>query len=178
MLYVGRGSKEKRIYLVAQIAKKMNEAGYQHQFNFLGDVDRFIPATLKPFCQLYGILTNETEIDEIYRQNNALLVTSYTESGPLVVMEAMARGLSIISTPVGIVNEHIDGGRNGFVFSSIENEEIIINEACEYIKKLSDDVQLQTSIANENIKYAFSNFGIEKFQDNYRKLFHTINPSL
>lgn len=178
LLYVGRGSEEKRIHLVAQIAKAMYEAGYNYQFSFLGDVEKYIPDDLKKFCHLYGTITDKNEVDKIYRQHNVLLVTSYTESGPLVVMEAMARGLCIISTPVGIVNEHIVPHRNGFIFSSIEDEALIVEEAVRYINKFAEDAILQKTIAHENMDYAYANFGIQKFQDSYRKLFKTINSFL
>lgn len=177
ILYVGRGSVEKRIHLIAQIAKAMDEAGSKFIFSFLGDVEKYIPGELKTFCTLFGTITNPNEVDRIYRDHNLLLVTSHTESGPLVVMEAMARGLCIMSTPVGIVNEHISN-RNGFVFSSIGDEGLIIEEAIRYINRFADDVDLQKNVAAENIKYAYDNFSLANFQESYRKFFKTVNPSL
>ncbi|HYO21242.1 MAG TPA: glycosyltransferase family 4 protein, partial [Flavisolibacter sp.] len=143
LLYVGRGSEEKRIYLVARMAEAMHNLGNDLQFSFLGDVDKYVPQDLRKYCRFYGTITDQNSVDSIYREHNILLVTSYTESGPLVVMEAMARGLCIISTPVGIVNEHILPDRNGFVFSSIENETLIVEEAIGYINKFAADITLQ-----------------------------------
>lgn len=177
LLYVGRGSEEKRINLIARIAKAVHDDGRVFQFGFVGNVNGYIQNDLKKHCKLYGTVTAEKEIDKLYREHNVLLVTSYTESGPLVVMEAMARGLCIVSTPVGIVNEHVKTGKNGYVFSSIGNEDLIIREAVEYIKMLSANLDLQETTAHQNIDYAYANFGIEKFQQNYRQLFSTINPS-
>jgi glycosyltransferase involved in cell wall biosynthesis len=114
----------------------------------------------------------------VYKKNDVLLVTSSTESGPLVALEAMVRGLAIVATPVGIINEHIANGRNGFVFSSIEDEDVIISEAVELIRRLRSNPELRSEIAIRNIDYAFSNFGIETFQDNYRKLFASIEASI
>ncbi len=178
ILYVGRGSEEKRIYLIAKIAKKFSVIDPTIKFNFLGDVELFIPNDLKKYCTLIGSVTDVDKINQIYRENDVLLVTSYTESGPLVAMEAMARGLSIIATPVGIINEHIVNEKNGFIFSSIENEGVIVKEAIDYILKFKSDPELRSAISKQNIDFAYENFGIEKFQQNYRNLFSIINPSI
>jgi glycosyltransferase involved in cell wall biosynthesis len=178
VLYVGRGSEEKRIHLIARIAKKFAVLDDSIVFNFLGDVDKFIPDALKPYCILLGSITDAAQVDEVYKKNDVLLVTSSTESGPLVALEAMVRGLAIVATPVGIINEHIANGRNGFVFSSIEDEDVIISEAVELIRRLRSNPELRSEIAIRNIDYAFSNFGIETFQDNYRKLFASIEASI
>ena len=44
----------------------------------------------------------------IYRQAHLLFVTSVTESGPRVVIEAMTSGLPVLSTPVGLVPDVLD----------------------------------------------------------------------
>ncbi|MDB5208036.1 MAG: glycosyltransferase family 4 protein [Flavisolibacter sp.] len=107
VLYVGRGSEEKRIHLIALIAREISVIDTTIKFNFLGDVRKFIPEDLLQYCTLLGSITNSEEVDDIYKKNDVLLVTSSTESGPLVALEAMLRGLTVIATPVGIINEHI-----------------------------------------------------------------------
>jgi L-malate glycosyltransferase len=107
-----------------------------------------------------------------------LIVTSYTESGPLVVMEAMARGLIIISTPVGIVNEHVKSGKNGWVFSSIDDVNLIMQEAMDYLVALSQDLRAQKAMAEENMEYAFRNFGIQHFRESYRRFFQLLKSTL
>lgn len=178
VLYVGRGSEEKRVHLIAQMARVASEQSFPFTFQFLGDVDKFIPDQLKGFCHLLGSVTDPNDVDRIYRQSDVLVVASSTESGPLVVLEAMARGLAILSTPVGIVNEHIKHGINGFVFSSIEHSEQIVQEGIQFLLSLSRDIDLQKRIATENQNYAFENFGIEHFYKNYRNLFKQLNQSV
>lgn len=178
ILYVGRGSEEKRIYLVAAIAKAFSAIDANVTFNFLGDVDDFIPTDLKKYCILRGTVTDTKEVDTIYRQNDVLLITSSTESGPLVAMEAMARGLCILSTPVGIINEHIKNGKNGFTFTSVSDENLIVTEAIHYINELNNKGNLRTVISENNMDYAYRNFGIEKFREAYRLFFKILNPAV
>lgn len=52
---------------------------------------------------------------EFYHSIDCLLVTSETESHPLVVYEAMASGIPVVSTAVGDVSETIIDGYNGLL---------------------------------------------------------------
>jgi glycosyltransferase involved in cell wall biosynthesis len=174
VLYVGRGSAEKRVHIIAKIAEECHRCGTEFDFGFVGDVKEFIPPSLWKFCRFYGSVTSEVELDRVYREHNILMVTSNTESGPLVVMEAMARGLAIAATPVGIVNEHVSSGRNGFVFSSL-NEDVICQEAVSFLNQFSSDKKMQAEIASNNQAYAFETFGIERFKQDYRDFLDKIN---
>jgi glycosyltransferase involved in cell wall biosynthesis len=48
-----------------------------------------------------------------YRRSRVLVCTSLSEGNPRVVGEAMASGIAVISTPVGIVPELVQNGENG-----------------------------------------------------------------
>jgi glycosyltransferase involved in cell wall biosynthesis len=54
------------------------------------------------------------EVADSYRVMDAYIVTSTIEGGPVPLMEAMASGLVVISTPVGVVPDLIEDGINGF----------------------------------------------------------------
>lgn len=51
----------------------------------------------------------------VYRQMSALACTSTSEGGPRVCLEAMACGVPVFSTPVGLMPEIIDAGVNGWL---------------------------------------------------------------
>ncbi len=53
---------------------------------------------------------------DLYRRARLLVCASYSEGGPRVVPEAMACGTPVASTPVGIVPDLVDDGRNGLLF--------------------------------------------------------------
>jgi glycosyltransferase involved in cell wall biosynthesis len=55
---------------------------------------------------------------------DAFVCTSRDETGPLVVMEAMAVGKPILTTPVGLMPEIIVPGQNGYLLESSEPEAI------------------------------------------------------
>jgi glycosyltransferase involved in cell wall biosynthesis len=51
-------------------------------------------------------------------QLKCLVIPSYTESGPLILLEAIACGTPVIATKVGIVPEVITDGRTGYILES------------------------------------------------------------
>jgi glycosyltransferase involved in cell wall biosynthesis len=81
-------------------------------------------------------------------------------------MEAMASGCIVMATPVGDIPYHININ-NGFVFSSIDKN-IIINEAIEWLRKLNSEQLEKLSFSAK--EYAFKNFGIEAFNQQYKTI--------
>ena len=106
VLFVGRDSFEKRPALVAQVARNIITAGMDAVFSFAGNVARSIPHELHQYCRFYGDV-NEEKLNHIYDETHIVLISSTTESGPLVLMEGMARGTAIISTNVGYVSNYV-----------------------------------------------------------------------
>lgn len=60
-------------------------------------------------------LATREELVRSYNESIGHIMTSYNEGGPRVSLEAMACGIPTISTKVGIVNEIIKSGINGFL---------------------------------------------------------------
>ena len=56
-----------------------------------------------------------SKMPEYYQSLDAFLVTSTHEAHPLVVYEAMATGLPVVTTNVGDVDRYIEDGVNGFI---------------------------------------------------------------
>ncbi|NDC79566.1 MAG: glycosyltransferase family 1 protein [Chitinophagia bacterium] len=88
----------------------------------------------------------------------------------MVVMEAMARGCIILSTPVGELPEHIHASLSGYLFGSVTEEDAIVEEACVRIAGLGGDSDLCRRISEHNIGYARAHFGTEAFRVSYRAL--------
>lgn len=170
VLYAGRGGKEKRIHLIAAIAKTICLNDPAIKFEILGDVSNVLDKEKYPYIKFHGNVHNETVINDIYSRTNILILTSDTEGFPMVIIEAMAYGCAIISTPVGDIPYHIKNDINGFLFTSITDEKKIIEEGVSRILELQDNPQLINSISKNNINYSKHNFDIEKFNTSYRQL--------
>ncbi len=178
VLYVGRGTPEKRAHLVAAIAEAVHATQPDVRFQFMGDVEAAIPANLRPHCIFLGDQRDAEKVQAVYRQADVLVVPSATESGPLVFMEGMAFGLAVLATPTGIMPEHLVDGRHGYLFSSITDASAIVEEARRHILHWHGHRGELAAIARENAAYAQAHFGKEQFLEDYRQLFKQINPRI
>jgi glycosyltransferase involved in cell wall biosynthesis len=176
VLYAGRSTEEKRIHLLYEIAKKITTVNPVIDFEIMGDVNLALEKFYNPFTKFYGNVKDEAVIEQIYARANVLILTSTTEGFPMVIIEAMAHGCVILSTAVGDIPYHIKNNENGFLFSNTENESSIINEAIEKIIWLKNNPNEMNRMAANNIEYAKYNFGIERFNKDYRELFLSVKP--
>jgi len=170
VLYVGRDGKEKRVHLIAAIAKQVLAKDKNIRFEILGDVTTILPTEQYPYIHFYGNQFDSTTINDIYKKAALLILTSETEGFPMVIMEAMAHGCGILATPVGDIPLQIHSGETGFVFSTIMDEQKIINEAVNYILDLKSNNELYHKISVNAMNYATLNFDIEQFNTAYRAL--------
>ena len=170
VLYVGRSTKEKRVHLVAKTAEMIAKIDNTIKFEIAGDVKDIINTMAHSNIHFHDTISDNTQLQTIYSKAHVLILTSSTEGSPLVVMEAMANGCAILATAVGDIPQHVIDGKNGFLFSSAEDEAVIVKEAVEKICWLKNNRDLLNKMSLENINYAEHNFGIEKFKEEYRKL--------
>ena len=174
VLYVGRGTEEKRVHIVAKMAEKAHQQKLPVDFVFMGDVSNAIPAGLLKYCKLIGHQTDSQKIDDEYWQSHIVVITSYTEGFPLAIEEGMARGCAVMATAVGDIPVHVKNIENGLLFSSVDNQETIIDEGVEFLALLCDNKKPLQEISIRNWKYAVENFGIEAFNNSYQQLFHQL----
>jgi glycosyltransferase involved in cell wall biosynthesis len=177
VLYAGRGTEEKRIHLVTEIAKKVVTEIPAVDFEIMGEVNIVLEKIHSPFSKFYGNVKDEEAIGQIYDHAAVLLLTSSSEGFPMVVMEAMAHGCVILSTAVGDIPYHIRENENGFLFSDSQNEQAIVNEACEKIKWLYKHPEELKRMSELSRNYAKHNFGIERFNSDYRNLFSSLKEN-
>jgi len=164
VLFVGRGSPEKRVHLVAAIAEQVKQQSEDVTFILAGEVGQYIPEALLGYCDVRGNISNAAELQLLYKECDILLLTSLFEGFPLVVMEAMAMGLAVVSTAVGDIPVHVRNGENGFLIEPNVAEESIVTQAVKYIQLLQTDSQLLAQMRSHNHQYAKENFAIEQLQ--------------
>ena len=172
VLYSGRATAEKRSHLVTEIAKRVHAANAAIQFVMVGDEFANLRTAETSFVQFKGNIADQNELKAAYLQSHVLLITSSTEGFPLAVIEGMAYGAAIVATPVGDLPVHIRENQNGFLFSSVQDEEKIVQEGAEYILRLADNKALLKEIAANNIQYAQDNFSFRKFAEAYQQIIH------
>jgi len=173
--YIGRLSSEKGVEnFLASIPNILKHLPDQ---NFLiggsGELLDLIEFQLKKMnLQQKVTLTGWINHDAMYaylNQFSLLVVPSYTEGLPNVILEAMACGTPVLASPVGAVPDIIQNGVNGFLLQSNQPQDI----ANEVISLLNQPALLETVGETANY-WVHANFSIEKtvkiWQDLFAKL--------
>ena len=174
VLYTGRATREKRVELIASIAREIRKVDESIQFEMLGDVSKVIKAAEYPYIKFHGTIKDDDTINRIYSESHVLILVSTNEGFPMVIMEAMANGCAILATPVGDIPLHVRDGENGFLLTSVTDEALIIAQAVEKIIALKNNPDQLKKIISANIHYAHHNFGIERLSEDYRNLLKSL----
>jgi len=169
VLFVGRGSPQKRVYLAAQIARKMGELKKNARFTFVGDVEKFIPEDAKQYCILLGSIRDKNVLNDLYTSSDVLLLTSLYEGLPIVVMEMMARGRIVMSTAIDGIPDYIKHMENGFLLTEKDEEKIVL-QGVEYLNLILEDNELKKKLGQNSYRDAIEHFGGDKFCRTYRSL--------
>jgi len=174
VLYVGRAAPQKRVHLIAAVAKQMQAMGKPVHFSFVGAVEKIIPPEVQEFCTLHGNINDEKLLNSIYQQSDVLLLTSSYEGLPLAIMEMMARGKVVISTAVDGIPDYITHKDNGLLITDKE-EDKIIESAIAQLQLLIDNKELKKTIGLNSYTYAVAHFSGENFCKFYREILRNKN---
>lgn len=164
ILYCGRVAFEKRVHLVVKIGEKLSD---KFELNIIGPLEMQVEGISRFYK---GSITDHKEMHEVYKSTDILLITSFREGFPMVVMEAMARGVVCICTDVGGIGEHIVNGHNGFLVENYPNEDEIVAAFLKIIIHLEGDRTLLTKLSRNSYDYAKEHFGKEVFVGHYQQL--------
>ncbi len=170
VVFIGRGSSQKRVHLVAAIAQRSHEKKLPIHFSFVGDVSEIINEKDLPYCKFYGNVKDRTTLQQIQQQSDVLLLTSAFEGLPMAVMEMMALGKVIVSTAVNAIPDYIKDGVNGFLIPDHKNEIMVVEDSLIALSMLASDRQLLKEMGIRNNKEAKALFGKEVFYNKWKLL--------
>lgn len=121
LLCVGRFSPEKGHMVLLQAAAMLAARGVRFRLRLLGDgelrpaIEGFIrDHHLGDVVRLHGWANGE-EVRGALREARALVLPSFMEGLPVVLMEAFALGRPVIATAVAGIPELVEPGRNGWL---------------------------------------------------------------
>lgn len=102
--------------------------------------------------------TNE-EMPAYYQELDICVVVSLCEGTPRPIIEAMASGVPIITTDVGIVPEVLGPKQKKYIIGNRNDisDEIIKNNLEEKIKEIYNNRKILDELSSENYEYAFNN---------------------
>lgn len=122
LLFVGRFVKNKGLNLLINILTQLKNERPDFSIAIVGDGPegdklklRIKEEGLIDNVEFLGWLPDARALAQAYNQSKILLITSYNEGGPRVGLEAMSSGTPVISTRVGIMEDIIVNGLNGYL---------------------------------------------------------------
>ncbi len=169
IIYVGRGSEEKRINLIAEAINKCIGKNIDLRFRLVGDVINFLDKKYLSKFELMGEIVDDDLLNKIYAEADVIILASEREGFPMVIMEAMAHGVVPISTNIGGVSVHLKNGENSLLIE-VEEESLIVREITSSIERLNRDRKLLNLLSINAYNYARSNFSGKDFCNNYKKV--------
>ncbi len=169
VLFVGRGSEEKRLHLIGRAARRCAEAGLDVGFTLVGDVAAWLEPGDVPYCRLTGLVVDDGQLAECYRQADLVLITSSREGFPLTLMEGMAQGCVPIATAVGGVPGHIRHLENGWLLPAADDA-AVVEALLQAVRILTQDRSLLLRLSSVAFQYATEHFGSERFCAQYRQV--------
>lgn len=168
VLYVGRGTEEKRVHLVGAAAALCAAQGIAAEFILVGDVEQAVAVADRKWCRFTGELSDPGEMAALYAAADLLVLTSSREGFPMVIMEAMAHGVVPVSTAVGGIPEHVVHARNGFLLA--QDEPALPREIADLVRELSRQPETLDATSRNAYRYARDHFSCELFCRKYREL--------
>lgn len=171
ILFLGKLCKDKGIYDLINAAKHINS---DVEINLYGDgnIEEFerliIDHNLQKKVKIKGWVSGDKK-DEVLKHSDIYILPSYNEGLPMSILEAMACGLPIISTPVGGISEAVEEGVNGFLVQPGDSQAI-----AEKIDLLASTRPLREQMGQESYKIAKEKFDIKiiikQLQDIYDEM--------
>ncbi len=139
LIYIGRIRKEKGIFSLLNMIKNKSDIN----LTIVGAEKNFKKIE-KNNTEILEIVENEKELRKLYDKNNIMILPSYTEGYPMVVLEALSRLRPVI---IFTEIEHIIEGRNG-IFVSERNYDSLKSKINHIIKNYKS---IQESMKNNYV---------------------------
>jgi len=172
ILFVGRLEPIKGLIVLFEAVKRLTNAGIDCRLDIVGD-GPLNDVLLKKAMQI-GLLervafngpVGQDEIMDHYDRAHALVISSFMEGIPVVLMEAMAKGLAVVATNVGGITELVEDGSNGFVVPAGS-----VDHLYDALKRLADDHELTVKMGIQGRKKVVEEFSITHLGEAMFRLF-------
>lgn len=165
LLFVGRQSPVKRIELFLQLTDELER---QDPGRFRFSVAGYETIGDRPHVSFHGRVSDSVRLSELYSEHDAVVQVSTLEGYPMVIMEAMAHGLVIMSTPVGDVPNQVD--TSFAMLSSAVDEATVLREMSAFVREIDGDRERMHRMKAAAFAKARSEYDPAAFRERYRVL--------
>lgn len=97
---------------------------------------------------------NRDDVKKAYENHDLFVLASYAEGLPVVLMEAMASGIPVVTTTVNAITELIENGKTGLLVPPASPR--MLKEAILYAMHNPDEIEKMTSRARKKVEVDFN----------------------
>lgn len=173
VLYVGRLSYGKGLFDLLESARHFTKSGLFLVLAGKGVLEERLRKQAQTMQignkVIFAGQLGQEDLVRLYRDALALVVSSRYEAGPLVLLEAMACGTPVISTPVGIATEAINNRSNGIIVPQRSPEKI-----AEAVLTLSQDDQLRKKLSRNARRTILEKFTWESVANKVEECYRSV----
>jgi len=108
------------------------------------------PDRLRGRIDVFPRITEDAILVDIYRRNGIFVLPSYFEGQPLVMLEAAAMGLAIVSTNICGMRDFVEPGRHGCLVSPGDGE--ALTDALRRLMANPEEVRMQGEAARMKVQ--------------------------
>ena len=138
-----------------------------------GDVERFAKMSeemgLKDNVTFTGYITGK-EKERNFSEASILVLCSYEEGFPMVVLEAWNYGISVISTPVGGLPDVVDEGKNCLTFPFGDSRAL-----AQQLHKLMTDEKLRDDMGRYSKEFVDRTFSIDRISSDADAIYESLS---
>jgi glycosyltransferase involved in cell wall biosynthesis len=176
--YIGRLSGEKGILNMIMAIPHVLRQNNSISFIVCGEgelaskIMKFIRKEhLKGHVTLAGPIPHE-DVPQYLNKMKLLVLPSYTEGLPNIVLEAMACGTPVLATPVGAIPDIVKDNETGFLLKSNDPRHI-----AERIIELINKPELLEKVSVNAYNFVRENFSYEKTLESWRRILSELELS-
>lgn len=168
IISISRFVDKKGIDILIDAAKILEDEDFEFSIYGFGNLERNYKKQIEELnlknISIKGLLDGPEEVKRVFNESDILASPCrISKNGdrdgiPTVIFEAMAYGVTVLTTRVSAIPEVIDDGKNGFIVSPENPEELALKikeianlsneERFEIVKQAQKDVQELSSVEN------------------------------
>ncbi|MBA6336418.1 glycosyltransferase [Colwellia sp. BRX8-7] len=158
LLFIGNLIKTKGVFELLIAAKKLANEKVDFELSIIGSgpeeshlASYIVENDLSASVKLIGGVPHE-QLDQWFARSHALILPSYREGVPNVIMEALATGTAVVATKVGGIPEVITHKVNGILLNDYQSDSIYKG-----IKQVMAEIWVSESILKSVENYTWEN---------------------
>lgn len=174
LLYLGWYVRDKGVYDLVDAVEILEEMGVDFELNFYGrrgreELLRYVKEKgLSAKVSVEGWLYHDDKLEALYR-SGILILPSYSEGIPNVILEAMVTGTPILSTAEGGLSEVLKDNHNAVITSAGDPKKLAAD-----IAMMIEDDRLRNMIAENARHDVLEKYDIRIIRESFKNIIRSV----